>query len=56
MQKYVTVKKLARELDCHRETILRLLRAGTIPAVKVGRTWRIDHEMAILAMGTRRLA
>lgn len=50
---YVTVKDVARELSCHRETILRLLRLGRIPGVKIGRYWRLDRRAVVLALSNR---
>jgi len=48
--KLIAVKKLAKELGCHPETVLRMLRAGKIPGMKIGRSWRIDPQAALLAL------
>jgi excisionase family DNA binding protein len=37
--------QVAEKLGVHKDTVLRLLRSGRLPAVKLGhRTWRITEE------------
>lgn len=50
MAKYVPVKQLAKDLACCQETVRRMLRAGEIPGVKVGKDWRVDQQQAIAAL------
>lgn len=41
---YVSVADAARILYCHPVTVRRQIAAGAIPAIRVGRTWRIPEE------------
>lgn len=43
---FVSVKALATYLDCDRRTITRLIAEEALPAVKVGRLWRIPTDAA----------
>ncbi len=36
-----TVQETAGYLHCHPETIMRLLRKGDLPGIKVGRRWLV---------------
>ena len=47
------VKDIARELACSQETVRRMLKAGKIPGVKVGRDWRADPEKVLLALSNK---
>jgi excisionase family DNA binding protein len=40
----LTVKELSLYLRVHPSTIYRLLKAGQLPAFKVGRDWRFNAE------------
>ena len=40
----ITVGELAVYLRCHQSTIYRLLRAGKLPAFKVGSDWRFNRD------------
>lgn len=40
----LTVKELARILKITRQQVRKMIRSGEIPAVKVGREWRIPRE------------
>lgn len=40
----VTAVVLARFLECDARTVTRMIHAGTIEAVKVGREWRIPVD------------
>lgn len=44
MDKLMTAKQVARDLDVHHRTVLNWLAAGEIQANKVGRQWRIPAE------------
>lgn len=46
---FVSVPDLAGWLDVDRRTIVGMIGAGSLPAVKVGRTWRIPTEAARVA-------
>ena len=50
MEKHVPVADLAKKLSCSRETVRRMLRAGEISGLKVGKDWRVDPAAAILAL------
>jgi excisionase family DNA binding protein len=39
-----TVEQIAERLKVHTQTVYRLLEAGKLPGVKVGRQWRITPE------------
>lgn len=41
----MTVDEVAEYLNLHPLTVRRLARDGEIPAVKVGRQWRIKREL-----------
>lgn len=43
---FVTVNDLAEYLDCDRRTIIGMIANGSLPAIKVGRSWRIPTEIA----------
>lgn len=40
-RRYVTVSALAAYLDCDARTVRRMIHAGALPAIRVGRHWRI---------------
>ncbi|MBU0702429.1 MAG: helix-turn-helix domain-containing protein [Chloroflexi bacterium] len=43
--KIMTAQEVAQYLRLNKATIYRLAKAGEIPAVKVGRTWRFKKEL-----------
>lgn len=45
MPELMTVKELEQYLRFTKKTIYKLLREGTIPAVKIGSKWRFDKEI-----------
>lgn len=40
----LTTEEVARRLSVARMTVMRMIEAGELPAVKLGRVWRIDPE------------
>jgi excisionase family DNA binding protein len=42
--RYVTVAEVAEQLRVSNMTVYRLVQAGTIPALRVGRSYRIREE------------
>lgn len=40
----LTPDDVAARLKMHRDHVRRLLRSGEIPAVKIGRAWRVSSE------------
>lgn len=38
------VLEVAKRLGVHRMTVYRLIHAGTLPAIQVGRSYRISEE------------
>lgn len=51
---YVTVAVLAEHIQVERDTVVRMIRLGTLYAFKVGREWRIPIQAARDAFPTRR--
>lgn len=45
-KRYVTVADLASFVCVERRTIVRMIHAGSLLAVKVGRAWRVDTASA----------
>lgn len=43
--KILTILEVAELLQIHRDTAYRYVREGKIPAVKVGRSWRVLQEV-----------
>lgn len=46
---HLTVSALAAWLECDTRTVIRMIQAKTLTAVKVGREWRIPTESARVA-------
>jgi len=44
MRKMMTVEELAQYLRVDERTVYRLLKQGSLPAIKVGRQWRFDMD------------
>lgn len=42
-RKYLTVEEIATQLGTTKLTVWRLIRSGTLPAIKVGREYRISR-------------
>ena len=42
MEQLLTTREIADKLKLNVETVRRKLRAGDIPARKIGRLWRVD--------------
>lgn len=40
----LTPDDVATQLQMHRDTVRRLLREGTLPGLKIGRSWRVRRE------------
>lgn len=49
---FVTVNVLAEYLEVERDTIVRMITAGSLFAYKVGREWRIPTQSAQAAFPT----
>jgi len=47
---YVSVEKLAEILACSEDTILRCIHDGTLPALKIGRVYRIDKNIVLSSL------
>lgn len=41
---WVSVDEAAQALDIHRDTMLRIVRSGELPAIRVGGRWRIKEQ------------
>jgi excisionase family DNA binding protein len=48
MENLLSINTAAARLDCHAETLRRIIRRGELTAVKVGRSWRV-RETDLLA-------
>lgn len=48
----LTVREMAKRLNCSEETIRRRLRSGSAPAIKLGH-YRIDPEAFELSLSNR---
>ena len=40
----MTIEEVAEYLRVHPSTVYRLVRQGALPAVKIGKQWRVDRE------------
>ena len=40
----MTIEEVAEYLRVHTSTVYRLVRQGALPAVKIGKQWRVDRE------------
>ncbi len=54
MHNLFTINTAAARLDCHPETLRRIIRRGELTAVKVGSKWRVSETdlLAYLAAHT----
>ncbi len=54
MDNHFSITTAAARLDCHPETLRRIIRRGELTAIKVGRDWRIREAdlLAFLAART----
>lgn len=50
MTKLLTTAQVAALTGCHRVTVAQACAAGRIPAVKLGKTWLIEREVAEAAI------
>ncbi len=44
MENLFSINTAARRLECHPETLRRIIRRGELTAVKVGRNWRVSES------------
>lgn len=44
MPKMLTPSEIAKRLNLHPNTVRDYLKAGILPAVKLGRVWRVEEE------------
>ena len=49
---YINVREAARQIGIHEESLRRLLRLGSPPAVKIGSQWFIRKEHLVLFAAT----
>ena len=45
--KMMRVRNVARRLDVHRCTVIRMIEAGKLRAVKLGAHWRVEENSVI---------
>jgi excisionase family DNA binding protein len=43
MENLFSINTAAARLDCHPETVRRLIRRGDLQAAKVGKNWRVSE-------------
>ncbi|NLK88301.1 MAG: helix-turn-helix domain-containing protein [Clostridiaceae bacterium] len=49
---YYTVEQISEILNIHPKTIQRYIREGRLPAVKIGKSWRITgHDLSVFIEG-----
>lgn len=41
---YLTVADVAKQLQISEDTVRRWIKSGKLPALKIGKEWRIDPE------------
>lgn len=51
---WITVQELADRLGCCQQTVRRMAKAGTIPAIKVGIVYRFDLAAVEAALAVKR--
>ena len=44
MENLMTLREVARMLRLSRQTLYKMLKEGSIPAVKIGSQWRFEQE------------
>jgi len=44
MENLFSINTAAARLECHPETLRRIIRRGELTAVKVGRSWRVRES------------
>lgn len=44
MENLMTLREVARMLRLSRQTLYKMLKEGSIPAVKIGSQWRFERE------------
>jgi excisionase family DNA binding protein len=42
MAQFLTVRQVAERLNMHSMSVYKLLQSGSLPAIKVGKRWKID--------------
>lgn len=50
MQQHVSPSEFASKLGVSDDTVLRMLRRGDLPGLKVGQQWRIDPSSAMQSL------
>lgn len=53
---YLTVADVAKQLQISEDTVRRWIKSGKLPALKIGKEWRVDPEelKAFLAQSRKR--
>ena len=50
IERFVSAKEAASILRCHRNTVLRLVASGRIPAIRVGKVIRVQMSQVMAAL------
>jgi excisionase family DNA binding protein len=53
MDNFYSINTAAARLDCHPETIRRLIKRGELTAAKVGREWRVSEPDLLTYLAAR---
>src|SRR5436305_696850 len=51
MEKFLTTDEVAQRLHLHQNTVIRYIRDGKLPAVKVGKAYRIKDSVVTAFVG-----
>jgi len=51
MDKFLTTDQVAKRLNLHQNTVIRYIRSGKLPAVKVGKSYRIKESVVEALVG-----
>jgi excisionase family DNA binding protein len=53
MDTHYSINTAAARLDCHPETLRRIIRRGELTALKVGKSWRVSETDLLAYLAAR---
>jgi excisionase family DNA binding protein len=53
MDNLLSINTAAAQLDCHPETLRRIIRRGELTALKVGKSWRVREPDLLTYLAAR---